>query len=97
MHKHVIFCTVCTFGRLLEVLRPCSHKWYELGFYLGLKLEDLNSMLNLNCASEQLLCEMLKLKLKSGEELTWGDIVITLFKTGEEEIAQNLAKSQDAG
>ena len=92
-----IFCTVYTFGRLLELLRPYSHKWYQLGFYLGLKLEDLNSMLSLKCASEQLLCETLKLKLKSGEELTWREVVIALLKAGEEEVAQEVARSQDAG
>ena len=94
---HIFVRTVCTFGRLLELLRPCSHKWYELGFHLGLKLEDLNSMLSLKCASEQLLCETLKLKLKSGEELTWREVVIALLKAGEEEVAQEVARSQDAG
>ena len=54
-------------------------------------------MLSLKCASEQLLCETLKLKLKSGEELTWGEVVIALLKAGEEEVAQGVAISQDAG
>ena len=82
---------------MLELLRPCSHKWYGLGFHLGLKLEDLNPMLYQKCASEHLLCETLKFKLKSGEELTWGEVVIALFKAGEEEIAQNIARSQNTG
>ena len=54
-------------------------------------------MLSLKCASEQLLCEILKLKLKSGEELTWGEVVITLLKAGEDEVAQEIAKSPGAG
>ena len=54
-------------------------------------------MVKLEHASEYLLCETLKLKLKSSEELTWGEVVIALFKAGEEEIAQELAKAQDTG
>ena len=81
------------------MLRPCSHKWYLLGFYLGVKLEDLNSMIRLKHPSEHLLCETLKLKLKlkSSEELTWGEVVIALFKAGEKEIAQEVARAQDNG
>ena len=78
------------------MLRPCSHKWYHLGFYLGVKSEDLNSMMRLKHPSEHLLYETLKLRLKGGKELTWGDVIV-LFKAGEEEIAQEVAKVQDNG
>ena len=53
-------------------------------------------MLYPKCPSEQCLYETLKLKLKSGEELTWGEVVIILFKVGEEEVAQEVAR-QDTG
>ena len=79
------------------MLRPCSHKWYPLGFYLGVKSEDLNSMMRLKYPSEHLLYETLKLRLKGGEELTWGDVIIALFKAGEKEIAQEVARAQDNG
>ena len=88
-------CTVCTLSQLLELLRPCSHKWYALGFHLGVKLEDLNSLVKLKDASEQLLREAVKLKVKSGEELTWGDVVIALLKVGEEEIAKEVTRAHE--
>ena len=97
LHNRVTFYAVCTFDRLLEILRPCSHKWHQLGFYLGLKLEDLNSMVKLKHTSEYLLCETLKLKVKSSEELTWEEVVIALFKAEEATIAQEVAKAQVVG
>ena len=84
---HVTFYTVCTFDELLQLLTPCSHKWYQLGFHLGLKLEDLALMLMLKHSSEHHLHEILKLKMKSGEKLTWGEVVIALLKIEEEEVA----------
>ena len=50
-------------------------------------------MVKLDLTSEQLLHETLKLKLKSGEEVTWGDVVIALHKAGENELAQQVAHS----
>ena len=50
-------------------------------------------------SSEYHLHEILKLKMKSGEELTWGEVnfVIALLKVEEEEVAQKVARAQDAG
>ena len=81
---------------MLEVLGPCSLKWYALGFHLGVKLEDLNSLAKLKDTSEQLLREVLKLKVKGGEELTWGDVVIALLKAGEEEIAKEVTRALES-
>ena len=92
---HVTFYTVCTFDELLQLL--FSHKWYQLGFHLGLKLEDLALMLMLKHSLEHHLHEILKLKMKSGEELTWGEIVIALLKIEEEEVAQKVERAQDTG
>ena len=47
--------------------------------------------------SEQQLQEMLKLKLMSGEEVTWGDAVIALFGAGEGDLAQKIAGDQNHG
>ena len=54
-------------------------------------------MINLKYDSEYYLCETLKLRLKSGEELTWGEVVIALIKAGEQEMAQEVSKAQDTG
>ena len=48
-------------------------------------------------SSEYHLHEILKLKMKSGEELTWGEVVIALLKVEEEEVAQKVARAQDPG
>ena len=84
--------TVCTFGSLLDLLKPHSHKWYQLGFHFGLKLEKLNSMIKLNRTPEQLLYETLRLKLESGEEVTWGDVAIVLYGAGEKDLVHQVAR-----
>ena len=48
-------------------------------------------------SSEYHLHEILKLKMKSGEELTWGEVVTALLKVEEEEVAQKVARAQDPG
>lgn len=75
----------------MEVLTPCSHKWCEIGLHLGLSIEKLAPLTEMSLTSEQLLQEVLKMKLKSGEEVTWGDVVIALIKVDETGIAQKLA------
>ena len=82
---------VCTYSRLLEVLTPCSHKWYGIGLHLGLSIEKLAPLMEMSVTSEQILQEVLKMKLKSGEEVTWGDVVIALVKVDETGLAQKLA------
>ena len=92
--KHFI---VCTFSDLFDVLKPCSHKWYHLGLCLGLSVTELDATEKLNLSSEELLQETLKLKVKRGEELTWGDVVIALHDVGEDELARHVAKTQGQG
>ena len=48
-------------------------------------------------SSERYLREILKLKLKKGEELTWGDVVMALYNVGEDELARQVAKTQHRG
>ena len=54
-------------------------------------------MIRLKHPSEHLLYETLKLRLKGGEELTWGEVVMALFKAEEEEIAQEIARAKENG
>ena len=89
--------TVCTYGKLLKLLRPCLNKWYRVGFLLGLSVEELESLKIPGLTSEQQLQEMLKLKLMSGEEVTWGDIVIALLGAGEGNLAQEMARAHQNG
>ena len=84
---------VCTFGSLVEVLKPCSIKWYQIGLCLGLSVEELDTTEE----SVDRLQEMLKLKLKRGEELTWGDVVIALYNVGEDAIARQVARTHGRG
>ena len=79
------------------MLRPCSKKWYEIGLHLGIGHEELDSMVQSDLTSEQLLHETLKLKLKSGEEVTWGDVVIALLAAGEDDLAQQVATANSGG
>ena len=96
-YVHCKFDTVCTFGSLLGLLKPYSHKWHRLGIHFGLTLEELDSMTKLNRTPEQLLHETLKLKLKRGEEVTWGDVVIALYGAGENDLAQQVARTHSGG
>ena len=84
---------VCTLGSLVEVLKPCSIKWYQIGLCLGLSVEELDTIK----ASVDHLQETLKLKLKRGEELTWGDVVIALYNVGEDELARQVARTHGQG
>ena len=93
----MLYHTVCTYGKLLKLLRPCSDKWYRVGFLLGLSVEELDSLKKPGLTSEQQLQEMLKLKLMSGEEVTWGDVVIALLGVGESNLAQEMARAHQHG
>ena len=59
--------------------------------------ERLTSLRIENSTSEELLRETLKLKLKSGEEVTWGDVVIALSAVGDTDLAQQVAMTHCVG
>ena len=50
-------------------------------------------MAKLDHTPEQLLHETLKIKLTRGEEVTWGDVVIALYGAGEDDLAQQVART----
>ena len=54
-------------------------------------------MVKLDLTSEHHLHETLKKKLKSGEEVTWGDVVIALHTAGEDDLAQQVALAHSSG
>ena len=49
-------------------------------------------MIKLNRTPEQLLYETLRLKLESGEEVTWGDVAIVLYGAGEKDLVHQVAR-----
>ena len=60
-------------------------------------MDELDSLKKPGLTSEQQLQEMLKLKLMSGEEVTWGDVVIALLGVGESNLAQEMTGAHQHG
>ncbi len=82
-----------SFASLLRALsEKASHKWFNIGAFLGVSAEKLQTIEKQYQNPESCLTHMLKNVVDCKTELTWGKVVSTLSTVGLSNLAEEVSK-----
>ena len=80
---------------LLRLLNPVAYNWRQLGEALGMKYEDLQSILNNTCRDTDRLSDVLQLWFdQQPSQVTWTTIItaVELPPVNNPSVADNMRK-----
>lgn len=79
-------------ANLFDTLYPVCHKYKHLGLQIGVKMSEIRDIEKRYTGSDEKLLEVLSLRLKMAQSLTWADIVQALgsASVGEPQLAHHI-------